>query len=177
MEKICIVKRRKKNAQNKVEQNMPDNQYSLFPIGKTFNNSSAGYLSKFPSNLVEEFNDYAGHVISITMTEEQSIMLNKCDYIRELLTQTKIDPALDAKINAEGKIVLNFHFNDSMSLRMLRCDHVCQMLQISRSFLQKLIHESKIKSYKIGKLRRFLLEDILEFLLNKEKFAHFKKAN
>ena len=166
MEKICIVKRRQKYAQNEPGQ-----------IGNALNNSSTDFISKFPSNLVEEFNDYSGHTVSITMTEEQSIMLNKCDYIRELLTQTRIDPALDAKINADGKIVLNFHFNNSMSLRMLRCDQVCQMLQISRSFLQKLIHENKLKSYKIGWLRRFLLEDILDFLLNNKKLAQFKEAN
>jgi excisionase family DNA binding protein len=175
MEKICIVKRRQKNAKKESGQTIPDDQYTLFPIGKTLSNFSTDYISKFPSNLVEEFNDYSGHVISITMTEEQSIMLNRCDYIKELLTEARIDPALDVKINAEGKIVLNFHFNNSMSLRMLRCDQVCQMLQISRSFLQKLIHENTVRSYKIGRLRRFLFEDILEFLLNKEKFAQFKE--
>jgi excisionase family DNA binding protein len=38
------------------------------------------------------------------------------------------------------------------------------MLQISRSFLRKLVKNGTIKSYKIGKLRRFLLEDILDYL-------------
>lgn len=38
------------------------------------------------------------------------------------------------------------------------------MLQISRSFLTKLIKAGQMKSYKLGRLRRFLLEDILEYL-------------
>jgi excisionase family DNA binding protein len=49
---------------------------------------------------------------------------------------------------------------------MLAPNQVCQMLQVSRSFLQKIIHENKVKSYKLGRMRRFLLEDILEYLSN-----------
>jgi len=49
------------------------------------------------------------------------------------------------------------------------------MLQISKSFLQKLVNEKKLNSYKLGRMRRFLLEDILEYLSNDEEFAQFKK--
>jgi excisionase family DNA binding protein len=44
------------------------------------------------------------------------------------------------------------------------------MLQVSRSFLQKLVHGNKIKSYKLGRMRRFLLEDILEYLSSEVDF-------
>jgi hypothetical protein len=37
-----------------------------------------------------------------------------------------------------------------------------------------MIHENKIKSYKIGRLRRFLLADVLEFLLSNEEFSPIK---
>jgi excisionase family DNA binding protein len=110
------------------------------------------------------------------MTKEQSDILQKSEYIKDLLDEKKNDPKLDVNLNNEGLIILKLHLNNSLLPRMLRCDQVCQMLQISRSFLQKLIHENKLKSYKIGRLRRFLLEDILEFLLNNEKFAQFKEA-
>jgi len=49
------------------------------------------------------------------------------------------------------------------------------MLQISKSFLQKLVNEKKINSYKLGRRRRFLLEDILEYLSNDDVFAQFDK--
>jgi excisionase family DNA binding protein len=45
------------------------------------------------------------------------------------------------------------------------------MLQISRSFLQKIIHEKKLNSYKLGRMRRFLLEDILEYLSSDAEVA------
>ncbi|MCE5212327.1 MAG: helix-turn-helix domain-containing protein, partial [Deltaproteobacteria bacterium] len=63
--------------------------------------------------------------------------------------------------------------SDSMLVRMLAPNQVCQMLQVSRSFLQKIIHENRIKSYKLGRMRRFLLEDILEYLSNDAEFAPF----
>jgi excisionase family DNA binding protein len=100
------------------------------------------------------------------MTKEQSALLQQSEYIKELLSGTKNDPSLDIKLNPDGRISLNYHFNDSLILRMLSSNQVCQMLQISRSFLRKIINENKLNSYKLGRMRRFLLEDILEYLSN-----------
>lgn len=116
--------------------------------------------------IVEEFVDSSSSVISIIMTKEQSVLLQQSEYIKELLNGTKSDPALDIKITPDGRLSLNYRFNDSLLLRMLAPNQVCQMLQVSRSFLQKLVHENRIKSYKLGRMRRFLLEDILEYLSN-----------
>jgi excisionase family DNA binding protein len=107
------------------------------------------------------------------MTKEQSVLLQQSEYIKELLNGTKSDPALDIKITPDGRLSLNYRFNDSLLLRMLAPNQVCQMLQVSRSFLQKLVHENRIKSYKLGRMRRFLLEDILEYLSNDAEFAPF----
>ena len=124
--------------------------------------------------VVEEFVDKSSSVISIVMTKEQSDLLQQSEYIKELLSGDKNDPALDIKLNPDGRISLNYRFNDSLLIRMLSSNQVCQMLQISRSFLQKLIHEKKISSYKLGRMRRFLLEDVLEYLSNDAEFAHMK---
>lgn len=44
------------------------------------------------------------------------------------------------------------------------------MLQVSSGFLMKRVKEKKLKSYKLGRLRRFSLEDILNYLTeNNEK--------
>jgi excisionase family DNA binding protein len=121
--------------------------------------------------IVEEFVDNSASVISIMMTKEQSNLLQQSEYIKELLSGTKSDPAFDIKLTPEGQLAVNFRFNDSLLLRMLAPNQVCQMLQVSRSFLQKLIHEKKINSYKLGRMRRFLLEDILEYLSNDAEFT------
>jgi len=137
-------------------------------IGKT----DVASTEEIPDNkIVEEYMDNSSSIISITMTKEQSILLQQSEYIKELLTGKKSDPSLDIKITPDGRLSLNYRFNDSMLIRMLAPNQVCQMLQISRSFLQKLIHENKLKSYKLGRMRRFLLEDILEYLSNDSDFA------
>jgi len=105
--------------------------------------------------IVEEFSDDASSVISIIMTKEQSALLQQSEYIKELLAGVKKDPSLNIKINSDGQLALNFRYNESILLRMLCADQVCQMLQISKSFLQKLVNEKKINSYKLGRRRRF----------------------
>lgn len=123
--------------------------------------------------IVEEFVDNSSSVISITMTKEQSDLLKQSEYIKELLSGKKNDPALDIKMSPDGRLSLNYRFTDSLMLRMLAPNQVCQMLQVSRSFLQKLITDNKLKSYKLGRMRRFLLEDILEYLSNDTDFMQF----
>jgi excisionase family DNA binding protein len=211
MEKICIVKRRRENAQTEVKLVLPDNQNDSFPSEIAVSNIAIDTRPEFsdketevkvilPDNqidnlpsevaissiaidtrsefsdkkIVEEFMDKSSSVISITMTKEQSALLRQSEYIQELLDGMKKDPSLDITLSDDGYLSLNFHYNESLLLRMLSSNQVCQMLQISRSFLQKLVHEKKLNSYKLGRLRRFLLEDILEYLSSDTEFTQLK---
>ena len=143
--------------------NLSDNLPSEVAISSTAINNYVEFSDK---KIVEEFTDKSSTIISITMTKEQSALLLQSEYIKELLSGAKNDPSLDIKLTSDGRISLNYHFNESMLIRMLSPTQVCQMLQISRSFLQKIINEKKLNSYKLGRMRRFLLEDILEYLSN-----------
>jgi len=127
--------------------------------------------------IVEEFVDHSASVISIIMTKEQSDLLQESEYIKELLSGAKNDPALDIKLTPDGRLCFNYRFSDSLMIRMLAPNQVCQMLQVSRSFLQKIVHENKLKSYKLGRMRRFLLEDILEYLSNDAEFTQYNLEN
>ena len=146
-----------------VPNNLSDNLPSEVAISSAAINNQ---IEVSDEKIVEEFTNKDSSVISITMTKEQSDLLKQSEYIKELLSGEKSDPSMDIKLHPDGRISLNYHFNDSMVLRMLSPNQVCQMLQISRSFLQKIINEKKLNSYKLGRMRRFLLEDILEYLSN-----------
>jgi excisionase family DNA binding protein len=63
-----------------------------------------------------------------------------------------------------GRIVFNFRLKTDETLKMLTASQVGQMLQISRSFLMRLVKAKKIRSYKFGRLRRFLLTDVIDYL-------------
>ncbi|MBI5604648.1 MAG: helix-turn-helix domain-containing protein [Deltaproteobacteria bacterium] len=60
--------------------------------------------------------------------------------------------------------MFNFHLDPDHNLMMLKPLQVCRMMQISQSLLTRLVQKDKIKSYKIGRLRRFCLKDIIEAL-------------
>jgi excisionase family DNA binding protein len=172
MDKICIVKRRQQYSKDTTEETMQGQANTASKSESGLDGIESTKDKTFPGQkAVKEFNDDSGHVVSITLTPEQSTMLQNSEYIQDLLSGAKTDPSMDVQHNTDGRLVLNFRLNQSPLLRMLRSDQVCQMLQISRSFLQKLIYEKKIKSYKLGRMRRFLLEDILEFLLNSEEYT------
>ncbi|HBI47603.1 MAG TPA: hypothetical protein DDX93_02610 [Smithella sp.] len=176
MEKICIVKRRREQAQPDVKPAPPDRHCDTLPSEAAKSDTAADNQSRLSNKkIVEEFMDDASCIISIIMTKEQSALLQQSEYIKELLGGAKKDPSLDIKIDHNGQLALNFRYNESILLRMLCSDQVCQILQISKSFLQKLVNEKKLNSYKLGRMRRFLLEDILEYLSNDEEFAQLKK--
>ncbi|MEN6420685.1 MAG: helix-turn-helix domain-containing protein [Smithella sp.] len=163
----------KKIPEIKVTVTQPETNKIVIPQVIASNIAMENNISLPDKKIVEEFMDNSSSVISIIMTKEQSTLLQQSEYIKDLLNGNKCDPALDIKITPDGRLSFNYRFSDSMLVRMLAPNQVCQMLQVSRSFLQKIIHENRIKSYKLGRMRRFLLEDILEYLSNDAEFAPF----
>ena len=173
MEKICIVKRRQQSTQNEVNAIIKNDHTVNINSEEAQNDIILNNKNLPEKKIVEEYNDESGHFISITMTNEQSSVLQSSECIRDLLIGKIIDPAIYLKLGPDGRIILNFRLNESSTVRMLRFDQVCQILQISRSFLQKLVHEKTLKSYKLGRLRRFAMEDILDYLIRSEELNSY----
>jgi excisionase family DNA binding protein len=104
------------------------------------------------------------HVIRIQLTSDQCKVVQSNGCFNHLLGRILGNIDLDLEQYEDGQIVFNLHLRQVQRADMIDSKKVCQMLQISRSFLTKLIKAEQMKSYKIGRLRRFLLEDILEYL-------------
>lgn len=77
----------------------------------------------------------------------------------------------------DGRIVFNFRLKTDDTLKMLTVSQVGQMLQISKSFLIRLVKAKKIRSYKFGRLRRFLLTDVIDYLSFSEDQVVSPKKN
>ena len=107
--------------------------------------------------------------ISFQLTPEQSDMIRSGDFVPYLSNGIAKGAALSVREQANGQINLSFYFDRVNTLRLLKANQVCEMLQISRSYLGKLIRTKKLKSYKIGGLRRFALEDIIDFLAGTDR--------
>jgi excisionase family DNA binding protein len=148
LEKFCIVKRRK--------QGLDDPFPSLLPIiGEKPDSWPDTHSPKKEINSKEE------PVLSLNLTPMQGRAIRSGGILPILDTETPKTFNIDLHHEEDGSIIFNFHLHNFMMLNPLQ---VCQMMQISRSLLNRMILENRIKSYKIGRLRRFFLNDIIENL-------------
>jgi excisionase family DNA binding protein len=148
LEKFCIVKRRK--------QGLEDPFPSLLPIRE----EKPDFWQNTPSP-TQEINSKEEPVLSLNLTPMQGRAIRSGGILPILDTETPKTFNIDLHHEEDGSIIFNFHLHDFMMLNPLQ---VCQMMQISRSLLNRMILEKRIKSYKIGRLRRFFLNDIIENL-------------
>ncbi|MDR4507807.1 MAG: helix-turn-helix domain-containing protein [Candidatus Brocadiaceae bacterium] len=161
MEKICIVHRRKKIFSGK------ENQL----ISPWRNNFSAQHV--VVGDVEKRTRDNNKQVISFSLTQEQGELIKSNEQANSILKEGSYDFHVDVGKNETGQIIFKFNLDQwgTGTTRMLKSEQVCQMLQIGKSFLQKLVVEKKMKSYKLGKLRRFSMDDVLEYLTKNEDFS------
>ena len=148
LEKFCIVKRRK--------QGLEDPFPSLFPPSEEKVDSWQN-----PPNPTKEMDSKEEPVLSLNLTPIQARAIRSGGILPILNTETPKTFNMDLRHEEDGAIIFNFHLHNFMMLNPLQ---VCQMMQISRSLLNRMVVEKRIKSYKIGRLRRFFLNDIIENL-------------
>ncbi len=105
----------------------------------------------------------AEDVISIGLTEDQCRLIRPADGFR--FSERRPDTVfLELHQNEGGQIVFNFHFKRSEPVRMLKPEHVREMLQIGKGTLAGLVRSGSLKCFKVGKSRRFLLSDIMALI-------------
>jgi len=167
MEKICIVRRRKdiQSVGNGVDP-VPGKQRLGVVLPQTVRDN-VGTREELSSSVGETVGRKK-EGISFELTPEQSDVLRSCNFTQYLSNGISKGAALGVQELEDGQISISFYFDRVNTLRLLKAQQVCEMLQISRSSLGTLIKTRKLKSYKIGGLRRFALEDIIEFLARTE---------
>ena len=138
----------------------------LIEIPSTMLRNSSNNIEKEAATLDESNID---ETISIDLTPDQYELVKSSRYVKYFLNGDSSGVSLDMQKRRDGQIIFNFQFRKVETVKMLKSGHVCQMLQISRSLLMNLVKSNKIKSYKIGRLRRFLLQDIFDYLSKSEE--------
>ena len=91
-------------------------------------------------------------VVSIALTSQQSEAIRSNGHFQQLCH------------GEPSQIVFNLHLLGEPLPRMVTPLEVCEMLQVSRHTVSRLVHTGAVKSYKIGRLRRFSAQDIIEYL-------------
>ena len=149
MEKICIVKRRRSSL--------------LIDRETAGEKNVTGMRARAPLQPDRNGHDSTdpAKTISIDLTPEQSRVIRSCD---------ELSPGRTCVVDVEtaqkdsGHVVFNFRLVPLYGGRMLDSLDVCNMLRISKWSLRKLVRMNKMDSYRVGRLRRFLLEDVLHYL-------------
>ncbi len=156
MEKLCIVNR-KRNTLHDLES---EELYSL--MGNLGINREDGYP-------FEKLNEDNNRVLLFNLMPEQSDLIRSNGRINSLLNGTANSPSLDVQKHEDSPIVFKFHFEETGTVKLLKAKEVCHMLRISPGFLMKLVKEKKFKSYKLGRIRRFSLESVLNYLTESDE--------
>jgi excisionase family DNA binding protein len=164
MEKLCIVRRRKQEAGPG-----PGVAESLdYCVADGLKHKAIGVSNRV--SLAWEYplrGDLAApddQKLSIELTPTQADVVKSHAYFKLLLGGGTGGSSVGVERSEDGEIVFNFYFKQVNLSKMLTSSDVCNMLQVSKTFLNRLIKAGKLKSYKIGRLRRFALEDILTHL-------------
>jgi excisionase family DNA binding protein len=182
MEKLCIVKRRKRRipgvelasdpqTQAEMASCFRENVYDLL----SYSTNNQFGVKKTTGSSLPPLPEKSGNAVSLHLTSEQcdSILSGNIEgYLTEGVSYAM---NLETKHHEDGHITLNLHFDSLRNQRMLKSEHVCGMLGVSRSFLKKLVKANTLKSYKLGRLRRFSLDDVLEYLTENEETQRYVK--
>jgi len=183
MDKICIVKLRKKIGRTAkpewdVESGSPEGalekETELTLPSQTSGRSiprsdAAGRIDP------EKKGDMTGRNISLTLTQEQARALRSNRHLLPLLSGEYAQEVEGADSRGEP-IVFRFEFDNIAPARLLKPGEVLQMLRISKSFLNGLVRKGRLKSFKIGRLRRFMLDDILAYLEESQNSLDSRKT-
>ena len=182
MEKLCIVKRRKRRipgfelapdpqTQAEMASCFRENIYDLLSYSA---NSQLG-VKKAVDSPPKPLPEKSGNVVSLHLTSEQCDAILSGNLEGYLAEGVSYAMNLETKYHEDGHITLNLHFDTLRKHRILKFEHVCGMLGVSRSFLKKLVQANTLKSYKPGRLRRFSLDDVLEYLTQNEEAKRYGK--
>ena len=174
MEKICLVKRRKRHLRERTGAAyfVPTSGDALQePSGEIVRNKAEiddhwrSRETELPGTSLSREKD---DVMSLKLTPEQCSYILSNKLIDYLSGDTSHDIIVNTNSTDDRYIIFNFHVNTADSVRLFKMNQVCEMLQVSRRFLSNLVKTKKIKSYKMGGLRRFSLDDIMTFLAESE---------
>jgi excisionase family DNA binding protein len=169
MEKICIVKLRKRLT-NPVDAHTYDLQGqpggpvdsgNRLPLSDYGNRCSLDVYSGSVESPIRQ--DGADGSVSLPLTLDQARVLQShpCLASLEGAASTQSGAAIRGGYEA---VVIKLELPALPPLRLLKPDEVTQMLRISRSSLRRMINEGKLKSYKFGRLQRIMLYDVLSYL-------------
>lgn len=169
MEKICIVKLRK-NMTNPATLRQTCGQANQAGGGQPVSGSSVpapddrGMSGAHDQTVMSAKEKEAEErTVSLMLTPEQMRALQSNPNLRACFNGAGAKGLAAAK-QMDDAIVFQFTFEPAPPVRLLKTEEVVHMLRISKGYLRKIIRQGELKSYKLGRLRRVMFDDVLSYL-------------
>ncbi len=108
-------------------------------------------------------NAVPGETVSLKLTQDQIKTIRSNSSLMSVFNGELTGGAAELNYRDEP-ITIKFEFEPLAPVRLLMSEEVIQMLRISNGYLKTIVRDGKLKSYKIGKGRRYMLEDVLSYL-------------
>ena len=170
MEKISIVKRRNDiNTEPQFYRPGPE------PLSDP---SSSSIISAVKKRLLQapceekSRKDRSTGTVEVSLSQDLTAQLRTVKGLEPYCQDGITAVDIDVQKEKEYQVVFRFHFSQIQNPKMLTTGEVCEMMRVSKSFLHRLVRQGSLKSYKVGRLRRFLVTHVFEYLSNEGGVPH-----
>ena len=113
--------------------------------------------------LADNKNTVPGETVSLKLTQEQIKTIRSNSSLMSVFNGDLFGGSAELNYRDEP-VTIKFEFEPLAPVRLLMPEEVIQMLRISNGYLKTIVRDGRLKSYKIGKGRRYMLEDVLSYL-------------
>lgn len=164
MEKICIVKRRRIGFQAETVPRIESGiRIETTPRAQT--SSRIETFSRIETVSRIEAVSHIDGLATVTIEDQRDPHVLTIDLTPEQIDKVRADNRFQRLYGtSQVPIFLNLHLEKGFSIRMLKSSQICDMLQISKSTLARLVRTGCLRSHRIGRLRRFDAEDVIRYL-------------
>lgn len=162
MEKICIVKLRKRIAPSAAgvpPQGPAAEGWEQPPPAEGGNPSASGGDAAGDDRRERQ----PSRTVTLTLTPEQAQTLRSDPRLVASLAERPAE-RFQALRPEDEKLIIQLQFESVTPTRLLKIEEVVQMLRIGKGYVNKLIKQGQLKCYRFGRLRRILLDDVLTYL-------------
>lgn len=172
MEKICIVKLRKRIAPSATPaagvapQGLAAEGWEQASPAEEGGPSASGGEAAAGDDRRE---GNPSRTVTLTLTPEQAQALRSDPRLVASLAERPAE-RFQALRPEDEKLIIQLQFESVTPTRLLKVEEVVQMLRIGKGYVNKLIKGGQLKCYRFGRLRRILLDDVLTYLeANRER--------
>lgn len=183
MEKICIVKLRKKLT-NPIDVDPECGQGTNAGPGPLLKGLSLANTDALPKpedpagNLEDQDDRHAADgTVSLSLTKEQVRLLQDNPRVASLMG-TASAGRIEALSRRDKAVVIMLELPALPPVRLLKVKEVTRMLRVSKGYLNKIIRQGDLRSYRFGRhgrLRRIMLEDVLSYLEDNREFSDIRQ--